>query len=57
MTISQRVDSLWRQMCLHEFPLSNVLWDRLKANISRMFRIYHILLLKLSYFSRKNYAK
>ena len=38
MTISQRVDSLWRQMCLHEFPLSNVLWDRLKANISRMFR-------------------
>ena len=30
--------------------ICNVLWDHLKANISRMFRIYHIPLLKLFVF-------
>ena len=27
--------------------IRTVLWDRLKANVSRVFRIYHILLPKL----------
>ena len=34
--------------------IRNVLWDRLKANISRRFRIHQIPLLKLLYFTRKN---
>ena len=37
--------------------ICNVLWDRLKANISRMFRIYHIPLLKLLYFTWENDAE
>ena len=45
-------------MCLHDFPPGplrfswkcSVLWDRLKANISRMFQIYHSPLLKLLVF-------
>ena len=36
--------------------ICNVLWDRLKANISRMFRIYRIPLLKLLYFTWENDA-
>ena len=34
--------------------MRNVLWDRQKANTLRMFRIYHIPLLKVLYFTMPN---
>ena len=34
--------------------MRNVLWDRHKANTLRMFRIYHIPLLKVLYFTMPN---
>ena len=37
--------------------IRNVLWDRRKANISRLFQIYHIPLLKLFFYSCKNDAE
>ena len=37
--------------------IRNVLWDRPKANVSRMFPIHHIPVLKLLYFMRNNDAK
>ena len=48
----------WIPPVLLRFSLKrNVLWDQLKANISRMFQIHHITLLKLLYFSCKNDAE
>ena len=46
---------LWpRTFVVRRFSwIRNVLWDRLKANISRLFQIYHIPLLKLFFFHVK----
>ena len=37
--------------------IHNILWDCVKASISRMFQIFHIPLLKLLYFTCKNDAE
>ena len=58
--ISQDRYSLWQQMCLHispPLPPQCIVGSPDKANISGIFQIYLIPLLKLLYFSCKNYAE